>query len=116
MKLPQIKTKNLWIGNIFYFENGIGRVSESRYLVIKSKNSDKYTVVSDDISLPDNLTVKLGFYSKYDNNGAYLINSYSMSEKTLKGKLSFDEVKAIAEDVEIADKMPFWKQKNWEMI
>lgn len=112
MKLPQIKTKNLWIGNIFYFENGIGTVSEARYLAIKSKNKDKYTVVSDDVSLPDNLIVRLGFHSMHDDNGAYLINSYSMSEKTLKGKLSFDEVKAIAEDVEIADKMPFWKQMN----
>ena len=68
--------------------------------------------MSDDVSLPDNLIVRLGFHSMYDDNGAYLINSYSMSEKALKGKLSFDEVKAIAEDVEIADKMPFWKQMN----
>lgn len=106
MKLPKIKTKNLWIGNILYFENGVGLVTESRYLVIKSEKTDKYTVLSDDVSLPDNLTVKLGFDSSCDSDGYYLVSSYSMDEKTLKGKLPFEDVVTLAKNVDIADKMP----------
>lgn len=114
MKLPKIKTKNLWIGNILYFQNGTTKLSKGRYLAIKSKKYDGYTIISNKLHLPSILTVNLGLDSTYNNYDkyCYLICAYPISDKILKGKLSFDEVIELAKEPEEVDKMPFIKRRN----
>lgn len=113
MKLSKMKAKNLWIGNILYFQNGISKLSDARYLVVKSKKYDGYIVLSNKLHLHDKLTVNLGLDSTYNNYDkyCYLVCAYSMSDKTLKEKLSFNEVMELAKKPETADEIPFINRK-----
>lgn len=103
MKLPIFKTKNLLIGNLLYFENNTFTVSNNRYLAVKSKKNDRYNILSDDINLPDNLSVLLGLDTSIDDisiDKYYLINTYSLKDKIKVKKLSLEEVINIAIDVD----------------
>ncbi len=103
MKLSGFKTKNLLIGNLLYFENGVGSVSTNRYLAIKTKERERYTILSDNENLPEGLSALLGVDSRVDNISSdkyYLINTRYLNEILSLKRLSFDEVVRIAKDLD----------------
>lgn len=100
MKLPKINTNNIFIGNIIYFENKIGKVMPSKYLVIKTKKNNMIAL-TDDEEIENNINIKLGLTLEDNSslNKYYLINSYKLSEKIKSKKLSLSEVVEIAFDI-----------------
>lgn len=80
------KPINMYLGNLFMIENGIGKISDIKYVVIKKRM--KY------VAYPGEFKVRVGSYevTKEDNNIPYLINATRLDEITGKKPLTSKQV------------------------
>lgn len=92
MKKSKKSSKHMYLGNLFIVEDGIGKVSDIKYVIIRQK--PHFFARSKYIAYPGEIEVLVGLYdiTIKDNGIPFLINSVKLSDIVGQQKIDSKQV------------------------